>query len=130
MSYFQLLMLLRYQLSNSISLVFVHLLLFYLPLESLLNSSSLLLFCYRQLVLASNRKNTDQHIFSLGWSLDDNNREAAVIEFLDDKEVPRIELPGAESFNLCIKNQCFPFFVSLIKTKKSNCISCNCLECE
>lgn len=130
MSYFQILMLLRYQLSNCISLVFVHLLLFYLPLESLLNSSSLLLFCNRQLLLASNRKNTDQHIFSLGWSLDDNNREAAVIEFLDDKEVPRIELPGAASFNLCIKNQHFLFFVSLIKTKKSNCISCNCLECE
>ncbi|KAJ8618612.1 hypothetical protein MRB53_014798 [Persea americana] len=55
-----------------------------------------------QLVLASNRKNTDQHIFSLGWSLDDNNREAAVIEFLDDKEVPRIELPENGDDNLIV----------------------------
>ncbi|KAG9458538.1 hypothetical protein H6P81_003046 [Aristolochia fimbriata] len=62
-----------------------------------------LLMCYLErweLALTANRKNTDQHIVSLGWSLGDSHGEAALVEFRQDKDLPRIELPDNGDDNL------------------------------
>ncbi|XP_068661895.1 nuclear pore complex protein NUP214 [Aristolochia californica] len=64
-----------------------------------------LLMCYLErweLALAANRKNTDQHIVSLGWSLGDSEGVAAVVEFRQDKDLPRIELPESGDDNLIV----------------------------
>lgn len=55
-----------------------------------------------ELVLASHRKNTDRHVVLLGWSLDDMHREVAAVDFIQDKDVPRIELPESGDDNLIV----------------------------
>ncbi|MCL7022947.1 hypothetical protein MKW94_015008 [Papaver nudicaule] len=46
-----------------------------------------------ELVLAANRKNTDQHIILLGWSVDEEQKDAAVIDLSqDDRWLPTVEL--------------------------------------
>ncbi|KAI3862828.1 hypothetical protein MKW98_008668 [Papaver atlanticum] len=46
-----------------------------------------------ELLLAANRKNTDQHIVLLGWSVDEEQKDAAVIDLSqDDRWLPTVEL--------------------------------------
>ncbi|KAJ7954552.1 Nuclear pore complex protein [Quillaja saponaria] len=45
-----------------------------------------------QLAITAHRKNTDQHIVLLGWSVGDDKSEAAVIDMERDNWLPRIEL--------------------------------------
>lgn len=47
-----------------------------------------------ELAFLANRKNMDQHIVLLGWSKDDN-KEAVMIEILNDAWVPRIDFQGS-----------------------------------
>ncbi|CAL5404785.1 unnamed protein product [Camellia sinensis] len=44
------------------------------------------------LAITANRKSTDQHIVLFGWSLDDDKKEAAVIDILRDTLCPKIAL--------------------------------------
>ncbi|KAI8008473.1 Nuclear pore complex protein NUP214 [Camellia lanceoleosa] len=44
------------------------------------------------LAIIANRKSTDQHIVLFGWSLDDDKKEAAVIDILRDTLCPKIAL--------------------------------------
>ncbi|KAJ8574010.1 hypothetical protein K7X08_010521 [Anisodus acutangulus] len=44
-----------------------------------------------QLAFVANRKNFDQHILLLGWSVGDEKNETAIIEILNDKWSPKIE---------------------------------------
>ncbi|KAK7405283.1 hypothetical protein VNO78_06483 [Psophocarpus tetragonolobus] len=46
------------------------------------------------LAINANMKNTDQHIMLLGWSADDDQNEASIINIEQDNLVPRIELQG------------------------------------
>ncbi|XP_020085929.1 nuclear pore complex protein NUP214 isoform X4 [Ananas comosus] len=45
-----------------------------------------------ELVLASNKKNVDEHVILLKWSLKDDKTEVLSLEFQSDKYTPRIEL--------------------------------------
>ncbi|KAF7836922.1 nuclear pore complex protein NUP214 isoform X2 [Senna tora] len=45
-----------------------------------------------QLAINANKKNTDQHIVLLGWSVDDDKSEAVIVDIERDNWVPRIEL--------------------------------------
>ncbi|XP_042481599.1 nuclear pore complex protein NUP214 isoform X2 [Macadamia integrifolia] len=53
-----------------------------------------------ELAFVANRKNTDEHIVLLGWSLDEQHKEAAVISLNRDKWLPRIELQENGDDNL------------------------------
>ncbi|KAF8398618.1 hypothetical protein HHK36_017549 [Tetracentron sinense] len=53
-----------------------------------------------ELAIAANRKNTDQHIVLLGWSLDDEQKEAVVMDLDRDNWLPRIELQENGDDNL------------------------------
>ncbi|XP_077245529.1 nuclear pore complex protein isoform X2 [Tasmannia lanceolata] len=55
-----------------------------------------------ELALAANRRNTDQHIVSIGWSLDDNEGLPVAVEFEHDLDVPRIELQASGEENLIV----------------------------
>ncbi|XP_054821316.1 nuclear pore complex protein NUP214 isoform X3 [Prosopis cineraria] len=61
-----------------------------------------------QLAINANRKNTDQHIMLLGWSVDDDKSEVVVIDIDRDNWVPRIELQENGDDNLvlglCVDN--------------------------
>ncbi|GLU19614.1 hypothetical protein SLE2022_358540 [Rubroshorea leprosula] len=53
-----------------------------------------------ELAVAANRKNTDQHIVLLGWSLGEEKGEAAVVDIERDNFLPRIELQDNGDDNL------------------------------
>ncbi|KAF9597285.1 hypothetical protein IFM89_016426 [Coptis chinensis] len=56
---------------------------------------------FRELALVANRKNRDQHIVLFGWSLDDEQDEAALVELVqEDRWLPRIGLQDDEEDNL------------------------------
>ncbi|KAF5187282.1 Nuclear pore complex protein [Thalictrum thalictroides] len=56
---------------------------------------------HRELALLANKKNTDRHIILFGWSLDDNQNEAAFVELgQEDKWHPKIGLQENEDDNL------------------------------
>ncbi|KAK7405276.1 hypothetical protein VNO78_06480 [Psophocarpus tetragonolobus] len=61
-----------------------------------------------QVAINANMKNTDQHIMLLGWSADDDQNEASIIDIERDNLVPRIELQENGDDNLllglCIDN--------------------------
>ena len=52
---------------------------------------------YSQLAIIANKKNTDQHIVYLDWSLGEENDEVVVIDIERDTRLPRIELQGINS---------------------------------
>ncbi|KAJ4723997.1 nuclear pore complex protein [Melia azedarach] len=52
------------------------------------------------LAITGNRKNTDEHIVLLGWSLGDEKNDVAVVEINRDKWLPRIELQDNGDDNL------------------------------
>ncbi|KAK1365650.1 nuclear pore complex protein NUP214 [Heracleum sosnowskyi] len=54
-----------------------------------------------QLAFITNRKTVDQHIVLFDWSTDDN-KEAAMIEFLNDAWAPRIDCQGNGEDNIVI----------------------------
>ncbi|KAK1316234.1 hypothetical protein QJS10_CPA05g00642 [Acorus calamus] len=53
-------------------------------------------------IVAANRKNIDQHIMLLGWSLDDDRKKAAILEITEDRALPRIELKENGDENLIL----------------------------
>ncbi|KAJ0021493.1 hypothetical protein Pint_31483 [Pistacia integerrima] len=53
-----------------------------------------------ELAITANRKNTDQHIVLLGWSLGDEETDVAVVDINRDKWLPRIELQDNDDDNL------------------------------
>ncbi|KAK4843166.1 hypothetical protein QYF36_004823 [Acer negundo] len=53
-----------------------------------------------ELAFAANRKNTDQHVVLLGWSLGDEKNDVAVVDIDRDKWLPRIELQDNGDDNL------------------------------
>ncbi|KAL5994998.1 hypothetical protein ACLOJK_025056 [Asimina triloba] len=55
-----------------------------------------------ELLIAANRKNTDQHIVLLGWSYSEKKGKPSAIEFKQDKQVPRIELSESGDDNLIV----------------------------
>lgn len=55
-----------------------------------------------ELAINANMKNTDQHIMLLGWSADDDQSEAAIIDIERDNWVPRIELQENGDDNLLL----------------------------
>ncbi|KAL5563783.1 hypothetical protein UlMin_033530 [Ulmus minor] len=55
-----------------------------------------------ELAIIANKKNTDQHIVYLGWSLGEENSEVAVIEIERDNWLPRIELQENDDENLIL----------------------------
>ncbi|KAK6919871.1 hypothetical protein RJ641_015775 [Dillenia turbinata] len=61
-----------------------------------------------EIAITANRKNVDQHIALFGWSVDDENKDAMMLEFGLDKWNPRIELQdnGDDNFvlGLCVDN--------------------------
>ncbi|URE00173.1 hypothetical protein MUK42_20830 [Musa troglodytarum] len=54
------------------------------------------------LLLASNKKNTDQHVVLLAYSMDDNQREVSLLEFQNDKYKPTICLKENGDDNLIL----------------------------
>lgn len=48
-----------------------------------------------ELAIIANRKNTDEHIVLLGWSVGNEGSDVAVVDIDRDKWLPRIELQGA-----------------------------------
>lgn len=52
------------------------------------------LSCFRDLVVAANRRSVDDHIVILGWFSDEDKSEALNIELSNDSWTPRIELQG------------------------------------
>ncbi|URE00171.1 hypothetical protein MUK42_20830 [Musa troglodytarum] len=56
----------------------------------------------RGLLLASNKKNTDQHVVLLAYSMDDNQREVSLLEFQNDKYKPTICLKENGDDNLIL----------------------------
>lgn len=59
-----------------------------------INNDFFFLGSCRELVLASNKKNVDEHVILLKWSLKDDKTEVLSLEFQSDKYTPRIELQG------------------------------------
>ncbi|KAL5865936.1 hypothetical protein ACOSQ3_003450 [Xanthoceras sorbifolium] len=53
-----------------------------------------------ELAFTANRKNTDQHVVLLGWSLSDEKNDVAVVDIDRDKWLPRIELQDNGNDNL------------------------------
>ncbi|GAV70464.1 hypothetical protein CFOL_v3_13962 [Cephalotus follicularis] len=53
-----------------------------------------------ELAIIANRKNTDQHILLLGWSLGDEKSEATAVDIERDNWLPRIELQDNGDDNL------------------------------
>lgn len=56
------------------------------------------LSCFRDLVVAANRRSVDDHIVILGWFSDEDKAEALNIELSNDSWTPRIELQGMFSY--------------------------------
>ncbi|MED6124123.1 hypothetical protein PIB30_056126 [Stylosanthes scabra] len=55
-----------------------------------------------QLAIHGNKKNTDQHIMLVGWSVDDYKNEAVLVDIERDNCVPRIELQENGDDNLLL----------------------------
>lgn len=51
-------------------------------------------FICRGLAISANRKNVDDHIVLLRWSLGDEKNDVAVVDINRDKWIPRIKLQG------------------------------------
>ena len=62
------------------------------------------LSCFRDLVVAANRRSVDDHIVILGWFSDEDKCEALNIELSNDSWTPRIELQGIFSYIFYYEN--------------------------
>lgn len=72
-----------------------HFLLFSFAIMVVARLSSVSVLNFSGLAITGNRKNTDEHIVLLGWSLGDEKNDVAVVEINRDKWLPRIELQGS-----------------------------------
>ncbi|KAF3448907.1 hypothetical protein FNV43_RR09624 [Rhamnella rubrinervis] len=55
-----------------------------------------------ELAIAANKKNMDQHIVCLGWSLGEEKNEVVIVDILRDNWLPRIELQENDDDNLIL----------------------------
>lgn len=65
-------------------------------------SNSFFLWQYHcsELAITANRKNADQHVVYLSWSLGEESNKAVIVDIVRDNLKPRIELQGSQNFVL------------------------------
>lgn len=69
---------------------------------------------HSELAIAANKKNVDQHVVYLGWSLGEEKNEVASVDIQRDNWLPKIGLQGDQLYTyLIVKKKLYTYLIVL-----------------